>query len=74
MKSFGIAPNYLEYLALDKDKCREVVKRGAKVSEARRNPATKLRRNLREGSASSVTATIIPCFHCPRLFTTDWSH
>ena len=42
MKSFGVASNCLEYLALDRDKWREAVKRGAKVCETLRNAATEL--------------------------------
>ena len=48
MKSFGIAPNCLEYLAQDRDKWREVVKCGAKVCETWRNATTELRRKLRK--------------------------
>ena len=71
MKSFSIATNCLEYLAHDRDKWREVVKHGVKVCEIRRNTATELRRKLRKGMATSATATIIPCSHCPRLFHTQ---
>ena len=68
MKSFGITPNCLEYLAQDRGKWHEVVKCGAKVCETRRNTATEQRRKLRKGIAISATATIIPCSHCPKLF------
>ena len=36
MKSFGITPNSLQYLAKDKDKWHEVVKCGAKACEPRK--------------------------------------
>ena len=63
MKSFGVTPNCLELQ--DRDKWYEVVRRGAKVFEVRRNAATELRRKLRKGTA---TAAIIPCSRCSRLF------
>ena len=62
MKSFSIAPNCLEYLAQDREKWREVVKRGAKVFETRINAATELRGKLRKGTATSAIADTIPCF------------
>ena len=65
MKSFSIALNCLEYLAQDRDKWHEVVKRGAKVCETRRNAATELHRKPRKGRATSAT---IPCSYYPRLF------
>ena len=68
MKSFGITPNSLEYLAQDRDKWYEAVKRGAKVSEASRNAVTELHRMLRKGTATSASAVTIPYSHCPRLF------
>ena len=68
MKSFTITPNCLEYLAQDRDKLREVVKRGSKVCETRRNIATELRRKIIKSTATSATATIIPYSHCSRRF------
>ena len=68
MKSFDIAPNCLEYLAQDKDKWREVVKRGRKVCETRRNTATELHMKLRKGTTRSAISASIPCSHYPRLF------
>ena len=68
MKSFSITPNYLEYLAQDRDKWHEVDKCGPKVCETRRNAATELHRKLRKGTATSATAANIPCSQCPRLF------
>ena len=68
IKYFGIDPNCLEYLAQDRDKWREVVKRGAKIFETRRNSATELRRKLKKDTAISATAATIPCSHCPKLF------
>ena len=68
MKSFGIVPNCLEYLAQDRDKWCEVVKCGAKVYETRRSAATELHWKLRKGTATSATAATIPCSHCLRLF------
>ena len=54
MKSFGITPYSLEYLALDRDKWCEVVKRGVKAREARRNTATEQCRKLRKVPATST--------------------
>ena len=71
MKSFGITSNSLEYLAQNRDKWREIVKRGAKACEARRNAATEQRRKLRKSTATSVSPATIPCSHCPRLFRTQ---
>ena len=71
MKSFGIDPNCLEYLAQDQNKWHEVVKHGTKVCETRRNAATELHRKPRKGRATSATATTIPYFHCLRLFCTQ---
>ena len=68
MKSFGVTPNCLEYLARDRDKWGEVVKRGVKVCEERRNAATELHRKLRKGTATSFTAATIPYPHYRRLF------
>ena len=68
MKSFGIAPNCLEYLTHDRDMWREVVKRGAQVCETRRKAAAEHRRKLRNGVATSATAATIHCSLCPRLF------
>ena len=68
MKSFGITPNCLEYLVQERDKWREVVKRGAKVCETRRNAPTELCRKFRKGTATSATTATIPCYHCPGLF------
>ena len=68
MKSFSIAPNCLEYLARDRDKWREVVKRGAKVWGTKRNAATELDRKLTKVPVTSATASTICCSHCPRLF------
>ena len=68
MKSFSITPNCLEYLVQDRVKWCEVVKRGAKVCETRRNAATELHRKLRKGTAISAT---IPCPYCLRLFCTQ---
>ena len=48
VKSFGVIPNCLEYLAQDRDKWHEVVKHGAKFSEARKNAATELYRKIRK--------------------------
>ena len=50
------------------DNWREVVKRGAKVCETRRNSVTELHRKLRKDTATSATAATIPCYHCPRIF------
>ena len=68
LKSFGIDPNCLTYLAHDRDKWHEVVKRGAKVCETRRNAATDLHRKHRKGTATSAIVATIPCSHYPRLF------
>ena len=46
MKSFGIAPNCLEYLVQDRQKWHKVIKHGAKACETRRNAVTELHRNL----------------------------
>ena len=67
-KSFSVTPNSLDYVAQEWEKWREVVKRGTKVCEARRNAATELLRTLRKGTATSAAAAIIPCSHCSRLF------
>ena len=67
MKPFGVTANCLEYLAQDIDKWREIIRREAKVCEARRNIATELRWKLRKGTISATVATI-PCSQCPRLF------
>ena len=67
MKSFGIAPNYMEYLVQDREKLREVVKHGAKVCETRRNAAIELRKKLRKGTVTSATATIILCSQCTQI-------
>ena len=71
IKSFGITSNSLAYLALDRDKRREVVKRGAKACEARRNAATEQHRKLRKDTATLASAATIPCSHCPRHFRTE---
>ena len=63
IKSFGVTPNCLEYLAQNRDKWHEVVKHGVKVNETRRNTPTKLCSKLRKGTATSATATTITCFH-----------
>ena len=68
LKSFGIAPNCVEYLVQDRDNWHEVVKWGAKVCETRRNAETGLRRKLRKVTATSAIAATIPCSHCWRLF------
>ena len=68
MKSFGIPPNYLEYLAQNGETWREVVKHEVKVCETRRKAATGQRGKLRKDTATSATAASIPCSHCPRLF------
>ena len=73
IKSFGIAPNCLEYLAQNR-RVAWSCQTGAKVCETRRNAATELHRKLRKGTAISATAATIPCFHCPRLPRTDLSH
>ena len=46
MKSFGVTLNCTEYLALDREKWREVIKHGAKVCEERRYPVNEFRRKL----------------------------
>ena len=68
MKSFSIAPNCLEYLVQDRNKWCELVRRGVKVCETRRNAETELCQKLRKGTATSATAATIPCSHCQRLF------
>ena len=54
----GITPNILEYLAQDREKWYEVVKRGAKVCEARRNAVTEKHMKFRKG-----TCHISLCYH-----------
>ena len=71
MKSFGIAPSCEEYLGQNRNKWCEVVKRGAKICETRRNAATELCGKLRKGTVTSASAATIPCSHCPRLFHTQ---
>ena len=64
LKSIGVTPSCLEYLAVDRDKRHEIIKRGAKVCETRSNAATELRRKHRKGTATSANATTIPWSHC----------
>ena len=67
VKSFSITLNSLEYLAQEKDKWREVVKRGAKACETRKKAATEQRKKLRKGTATSASIATIPCSHRLRL-------
>ena len=67
MKYFGATPYCLEYLAQDRYKWHEIVKRGAKSCEERRKAVTELHRKHRKGTVTSATTATIPCFHCPRL-------
>ena len=67
MKSFAVTSNSLNYMVQDRNKEREVVKRGAKACEARRNVATKLCRKLRKGITTLASAAAFPYSHYPRL-------
>ena len=71
LKYFCIASNCLNIWCRTRDKWREVLKRGAKVWETKRNAAAELRKELRKGNATSPIAATISCSHGSRLFRTQ---